>query len=311
MTAGRQVDVALDARRLHLLDVLRASIEARSADGASSFIKRLLALPDRDMRSLVLTERLARLDLSLCLSILQTLMDRSLSRDPAAHEVLLDLTTARPLMQRLGYERARQLYVMARERERYALARMLLSPDAQMRLHKTPDPGWENKYMQDTSLGWRKALARGTDRQKLDRLRHDRNPTVVQYLLANPRITERDVVSIAAMRPANPECLAVVFAHPQWVRRYKVRVALALNPATPLDIALTLMPQLMLPDLEYAAASEKLEPAVRVAAREILARRQLRPDEEPGAEEDRDNPELEREVAELAAGLARWQANQA
>lgn len=295
-----------DEQRNKLLATLRAAVDLRAPEAADIFVRRLLAIPDRDMRSLVLTERLVRLDLHLCLSLLQTLFDRSLTRDAGAQEVLLDLTTARPLIQRLGYDRARRLYELARERERYALARMLLSPDAQLRMARTPDPGWENKYMQDTSLGWRKALARGKDRQALDRLLHDRNPTVVRYLLANPRVTERDVVRIAAMRPANPECLAEVFAHSRWIRRYRVRVALALNPSAPLDIALTLLPQLMLPELRYAAVQEKLDPAIRIAAREILARRDRRgmPPVEPGPVDE----ELEEEVAELAAVLEGWQA---
>ena len=297
---------ARDHERLRLVAVLRASVLARAEDAAELFIRRLLAVSDRGMRSLALTERLVRLDLHLCLSILQTLFDRSLTRDLGAQEVLLDLTTARPLMQRLGYERARQLYELARDTRRYALARMLLSPDAQLRLARTENPGWENKYMQDTSLGWRKTLARGSDRQALDRLRHDRNPTVVGFLLANPRVTERDVVRIAAMRPTNPACLAAVFAHPRWIRRYRVRVALALNPSTPLDIALTLLPQLMLPELKYAATGEKLEPAVRTSAREILMRRQHRPP--PDGEASPTDPLLEDEVAALAADLDGWQA---
>lgn len=297
----------LSEQRGQLLALLKRSIDARSGEATEVFIRRLLALPHRNMRSLVLTERLVRLDLSLCLGILQRLLDRSLTRDHGAQEVLLDLTTARPLIQRLGYERSRQLYELARLTDRYALARMLLSPDAQLRLARGPDPGWENKYMQDTSLGWRKALARGTDRHKLDRLRHDRNPIVVSYLLANPRITENDVVRIAAMRPTNPDCLAEVFCHPRWVRRYRVRVALALNPSTPLDIALTLLPQLMLPELRYASTADKLDRALRTAAREILARRERKPLPDDDRDE-RGSEELQLDVAALAEELASWQA---
>ncbi len=291
--------------RTRLLTVLKCSLAARAEEATAVFIRRLLALPDRDMRSLVLTERLVRLDLQLCLSILQHLLERSLTRDQDAHEVLLDLTTARPLIQRLGYERSRQLYELARQTERYALAQMLLSPDAQLRLGRRPNPSWENKHMQDTSLGWRKTLARGTNRGALDRLRHDRNPAVVRILLANPRVTETDVVRIAAMRPTNPDCLAVVFAHGRWIRRYRVRVALALNPSTPLDIALTLLPQLMLPELRYAAAGEKLDPAVQDAALEILSRRERRPD---GADGRSAHPDTDVDVDALADVLRSWQA---
>ena len=264
---------ALQEQRRAFLRLLSYSIARRSAEAAHSFTRRLLSLPDRGMRSLVLTERLLKLDVQLCLSLLQTLLDRALARDPRAQEVLLDLTTARPLMQRLGYVRARELYELARHQDRYALARMLLSPETLQRRKQGPQLEYENKHMQDTSLGWRKSLAKSTDRAALDRLLWDRNPVVVRHLLNNPRVTERDVVRISAMRPANPDCLSEVFRHERWLRRYRVKVALALNPDTPLDIALTLLPQLMRAELVYASRNEKLQPAIKEAATEMVMRR--------------------------------------
>lgn len=303
-----QESVPLRAGQARLLDLLRARID-RDADAVvEPFVRRILALPEREMRSAVLAERLLRLDVHLCLALLEGLLHRSLAREPLAQEVLLDLTTARPLMERLGYHRARRLYELARRRERFALARMLLSPETQLRRNDEPVPDYENKHMQDTSLGWRKALARGADREALDRLVFDRNPTVVHNLLNNPRIVERDVVRIAAMRPANPDCLAVVFAHERWLRRYRVRVALTLNPDTPLDIALTLLPQLMQPELRYAASVEKLDPTLRAAAREMLERRRARA---VAARERRRSPVSEDEeldLAAIAAELEGWMA---
>jgi len=302
---------ALEAGRERLLEVLRGAIDARAEDAAPLFAKRLLALPDREMRSLVLAERLVRLDLTLCLSLLQSLLDRSLGRDSRAQEVLLDLTTARPLMERLGYVRARTLYELARQREQYALARMLLSPETQVRPPDDgPKPDYENKYMQDTSLGWRKTLAKGVDREALDRLLWDRNPQVIAHLLNNPRITERDVIRIAAMRPAEPDCLAAVFRHERWLRRYRVKVALALNPDTPLDIALTLLPQLLRHDIAYAAKTEKLHPAVREAAREMVRHRRAQLDA-LGAkwdEEHEDDAPVDIDLDAIKAELDGWMA---
>lgn len=302
----------LEAHRVALLTVLRAAVDDQAHEATPIFVQRLLALPDREMRSLVLAERLVRLDVHLCLFLLQRLLDRSLARDPRAQEALLDLTTARPLMQRLGYERARRLYELARLRDQFALARMLLSPETQLRRdHDEPKPDYENKYMQDTSLGWRKTLAKGPDREALDRLLWDRNPNVVANLLNNPRITERDVVRIAAMRPTNPDCLAAVFAHERWLRRYRVKVALALNPDTPLDIALTLLPQLMQPELLYASRTEKIHPSVKEAAQEMVRRRKQQLEvlgarwEEEHAD---DEPADEIDLAAFRAELDNWMA---
>ena len=126
--------------------------------------------------------------------------------------------------------------------------------------------------MQDASLGWRKKLARSNDRMKLDRLIFDQNASVTRLLLDNPRIVERDVVRIAAMRPTNPDCLVAVFQSRKWRNRYTVKVALACNPYSPIDVALACLPQLMRQNLRYVAENEKLAAELRQAASELLNR---------------------------------------
>ncbi len=257
-----------------LLDVMRTSIDARAPGEVRSFIDRVLALPDRPMRAAVLIERLRRYEAHLCLALLEGMLDRIVRGDTGAREVLLDLTSTRPLGEALGYTSARALYELARKRDRLSVARLFLS--LENLAGREVDEAFlkrENMKMPDESLGWRKAHARATDRMKLDRLLFDRNPAVIQLLLKNPRIVERDVVRIAAMRPTNPENLIAVFRHPRWIPRYMVKVALACNPYTPVDIALACLPHLMLPKLRYVAANGKLKPVVRDSARELLARR--------------------------------------
>jgi hypothetical protein len=80
-------------------------------------------------------------------------------------------------------------------------------------------------------------------------------------------------VKIAAMRLANPLCLHEVFASDRWLRRYQVKVALACNPYTPVDIALACVPQLMVPRLKYLESNAKIHPAIRDCARDILQQR--------------------------------------
>ncbi|MEE2830328.1 MAG: hypothetical protein VX498_14155 [Myxococcota bacterium] len=225
------------------------------------------------MRSRALTERLRRMDTHFCFAMLTQLLDLAADRNPQGRELLIDLTCSRPLAESIGYEATRRIYPLAAQRERPDVSLLFLSPDGL----NPRDPGEEflkreNQKLPDQSLGWRKALARGTDRLKLDRLLFDRNPAVIQLLLANPRIIERDVVRIAAMRPTNPDNLVAVFQHPRWITRYLVKVALACNPWSPLDVALACLPHLMQPNLRYIAASAKLAPTLRSMARTLLER---------------------------------------
>ena len=86
------------------------------------------------------------------------------------------------------------------------------------------------------TLGERKSLARRPDRAAIDRLLRDPHPVVIRRLLENPRVTEDDVVRLAARRPGQPEVLAEIARTPAWLHRARVRLALILNPdATPAE----------------------------------------------------------------------------
>jgi len=115
------------------------------------------------------------------------------------------------------------------------------------------------------SLGERKSLARGRDRNVLARVLRDPHPDVVRILLDNPALTEMDVVRMCARRPIAPEVLVQVFRHVRWVLRYRVRRTLALNPYTPSDLAVQLLPHLTAKDVQEVARSGDVSERVRAA----------------------------------------------
>jgi hypothetical protein len=115
------------------------------------------------------------------------------------------------------------------------------------------------------SLGERKSLARRRDRNVLARALRDPHPDVVDILLDNPALTELDVVRLCAQRPVQPEVLTLVFGHARWIVRYRVRLTLALNPHTPEEIALQLLPHLTATDLRAVARSGDVSARVREA----------------------------------------------
>jgi hypothetical protein len=115
------------------------------------------------------------------------------------------------------------------------------------------------------SLGERKSLARRRDRNVLARAMRDPHPDVVRILLDNPALTELDVVRLCAQRPVQPEVLALVFAHVRWIVRYRVQRTLALNPHTPEEITLQLLPHLTAADLRAVARSGDVSTRVREA----------------------------------------------
>jgi hypothetical protein len=100
-------------------------------------------------------------------------------------------------------------------------------------------------------------------------------------LLRNPRLVERDVVLVAARRPAQPEVIREVMASQRWISRYTVKHAIVLNPGVPNELALRLLPFMTRSHLAEIAADPAL-PAVRQQA----ARRLLGSPDPPGASDE-------------------------
>jgi hypothetical protein len=123
-------------------------------------------------------------------------------------------------------------------------------------------------------VGYRISLARQALAGAIERLLFDPDPRVVRVLLGNPRLTEAEVVKLAASRRAAPESLEAIAQNDGWIGRYPVKVALANNPATPTRIVLGLLPYLLRQDLrELSAGSSRSE--VRAQAAALLARKSV------------------------------------
>jgi hypothetical protein len=117
------------------------------------------------------------------------------------------------------------------------------------------------------SLGERKSLARRNDRDLIARVLRDPHPHVIRIVLGNPGLTETDVVRLCARRPVSTEVLLEVFRSARWMVRYPVKVALALNPYTPIDISLQLAPHLNAQDRRRVTQAEDLPDELLEACR--------------------------------------------
>lgn len=138
--------------------------------------------------------------------------------------------------------------------------------------HHLGQPGNPNlKVIQNAagkplSLGERRALARRPSRATLDKLMRDPHPMVTRIVLGNPRITEDDVVRMAAYRPAVPRAAGEVAM--AWSRSTRVRMALVLNPTVPPAIAVPLLFLLNRPELGQVMRAADLAAVTRATAHE-------------------------------------------
>jgi hypothetical protein len=123
------------------------------------------------------------------------------------------------------------------------------------------------------TLGERKSLARRHDRELIARVLRDPHPDVMRILLGNPRLTENDVLRLCARRPVASEVLREVFRCARWIVRYPIKVALVMNPYTPVDVGLQLVPLLHEQDLKRVREAADLAPELHTACSERPTRR--------------------------------------
>ena len=123
------------------------------------------------------------------------------------------------------------------------------------------------------TLGERKALARSWDRSSLEKLINDPHPDVVALVVANPRVTEDDILRLATARRATATALQLIMDAPRWKARPRVRRALLRNPKLSEASALRLVGLLNRAELLEIKNDTQLSPRILHAIRRRLAPR--------------------------------------
>lgn len=242
-----------------------AGSPAQIAVAAKQLSRHLAALPELRMREAVLSERLEALPPEDAALLAGELVRRAPSGTP--YDVAMLALTSVLEQDKLGYAQRSAIYQQARSQGDMVLARLLLSPQEAPLGNPTAVPVLASREL---TLGERKSLARTRRRDLLDRMLRDPDPSVLTILLENPRVTEADVVRLAARRPTTPELQRVLFRAARFRTRYDVRRALILNPFTPTDLAAQLTGLLNATDLRRVVNDSQLSDAVRAAARAQL-----------------------------------------
>ena len=98
----------------------------------------------------------------------------------------------------------------------------------------------------------------------------DAERQVTESTLLNPRLREEDLV--AALRRGDTRTVLVesTVSSPRWAGNYAVRLALVLQPKTPLPLALQQISSLVPRDLRRVAQQSDLPRLVRLAAEGVL-----------------------------------------
>jgi hypothetical protein len=106
-------------------------------------------------------------------------------------------------------------------------------------------------------------LAMKGDREARNILIRDPNRLVAAAVVSNPRISEQEVETIAAMRSIPEDILRLIASNRQWSRSYTISHSLARNPRTPIANVITIMSRLQLRDLAALSKNRNVSDAVR------------------------------------------------
>lgn len=250
-------------------------MKSSPATRAKALVRATCSIPEAELRASYLKSVLRSVGIGELATVLDVVCARAEQAEPAAREALVALVDAlqdpssSEVVQHLREEAAFDLHL--------ALERLVRQPFSVSRLRDIPEP--EEDRVPDygrgrpLTLGERKTLARRPDREMIERLLRDPHPDVIRRLLANPKVTEDDVLSLAARRPCRRDVLQEIARTPRWTHRPRIRVALVLNPDTPLEVSVPLVGLLVRQELDLVATSTTVAPAVRALCLEHLQRR--------------------------------------
>lgn len=128
-------------------------------------------------------------------------------------------------------------------------------------------------HMGDLRLGDRITLAKIATPPVLALLLDDGDRHVVEAGLINARLREEDLVGALGKDTVTRALIEGIAASSRWRDRYALRLAIVLQPRSPLAVALAQVTALLPRDLERVAADEALAPLVQLAARRVATGR--------------------------------------
>jgi len=112
-------------------------------------------------------------------------------------------------------------------------------------------------------------LSRGASKTLRDILIRDNNAQVALSVLQNNSFSEGEIERVANLRTVAEEVLDNIGRTRQWMRRYRIALALVKNPRTPIPLAVRMVPRMGVRDLRVLKSDRNVSEAVRKMANRL------------------------------------------
>jgi hypothetical protein len=127
--------------------------------------------------------------------------------------------------------------------------------------------------VQNMSVMQKIKLARVGGKEARSMLVKDRNRIVASSVLASPKLTETEVITFAQNRSMGDELLRIISNNREWTKNYQIKLALTMNPKTPVPQAIKFLNYLQDKDLRSLMKSKDVPNNVSTHARRILTKK--------------------------------------
>ena len=246
---------------------------------AERLVKSTSRIQEYQMRVAYFYSKIRNLSEEGIVEILDTIL-KTANEVRSLHNEVLDIIAAPDAMkEHIGIDRWKKVLEITEKKGYFQLLILLGKEIVSAEVEETY-PSEEMPYdFEDITIGERKSYAHSTDPDMISKLLRDPEPMVIESLLKNPRLTEKEVLTIVTKRPVNPQILEVVSRSLKWNSSYTIKDAIIRNPFTPALTALKLLPTLMRQDLEEIASDGSLSQYITVSAKDILKQKRGRTDE--------------------------------
>ncbi len=236
---------------------------------ASDFVDRLRVYKELSIREKAFVSTIQEVSDDTLADVIMYVISRAYRKDEKYLDISALFTSKELLRQGRGERGMFELMRIAVHKGYKELAVFLMDNSA-VPIQQEIDEPLPDPKVNGLPLGLRKSLSKSHSRDVLEKLLYDQEPSVITVLLGNPRITESDIIKIVSRRPNSEHILRTVYNNQRWKYRYRILCALAMNPYTPADITLGILPELFSTDLSKIINDSRLPDIIRLQARTIL-----------------------------------------
>ena len=236
---------------------------------ASEFINKLVVYKESAIREKVFLRNIKSIPPDTLADIIMYVISKAYKKEKKYLEMNSMFTSKALLRQALGQNGMYEL-MRAAAVKGYKEFSVFMLENRSVTTKKEVDAPLPDPKIDGLPIGLRKTMSKSHNRDIIEKLLYDQEPSVINVLLSNPRITETDIIKIVSRRPNSEEILRTVYGSQRWKYRYRVQCSLAMNPYTPVDITLGILPELFSSDLSKIINDTRLSDIVRLQARIIL-----------------------------------------